>query len=95
MLVLAWVLALAGAVVAYVVSLAGAMRTVPRLSWREALVGVPLPMVAGLIAIVCLVRVQRPSVPMGTLSASLALGVAALTLAFMALTYFGQPGGPM
>jgi hypothetical protein len=41
MRILAWILAIIDATVAYIISLAGAMRTVPQLYWREALVGVP------------------------------------------------------
>ena len=47
MLPLAWLLSILGAVVAFIVSLAGAMKTVPQLPWREAVVGVPLPVLAG------------------------------------------------
>lgn len=96
MLVLAWMFAIVGAIVAYIVSLAGAMRTVPRLYWREALVGVPLPIIAAALALWHLVR---PAVPPATaterpwISASVALVLALLTLLLMAVSYFDQPSG--
>jgi hypothetical protein len=40
MLPFAWICAVLGAILAYIVSLAGAMRTVPQLYWQEALVAV-------------------------------------------------------
>ena len=95
---LAWILALAGAVVAFIVSLAGAMRTVPRLYWREALVGVPLPVVAGALAAWCLFRPIRPPLTDSDrpwFSAGIPLVLALFTLFFMAVTYFDQPSGSM
>ena len=96
MLALAWVLAIAGAIVAYVVSLAGAMKTVPQLPWREAIVALPLPLVAGALAAWCLFRPVRPSgAEPPWIGASIALALAALTLLFMYVSYFDQPNGPM
>jgi hypothetical protein len=96
MLLLAWLVALAGAAVAWIVSLAGAMKTVPRLHWQEAIVGLPLPLLAAALALWCLLR--RPLPPRKEppfIAASLALLLAALTLLFLAITYFDQPEGPL
>jgi len=92
---LAWMLAFGGAILAYIVTLAGAMRTVPRLYWREALVGVPLPLLAGILAGWCLWRpipaggAERP-----WFSAGIPLAIAVLALMLVAVSYFGQPEGP-
>jgi hypothetical protein len=96
MLILAWLAALAGAAVAFVVSLAGAMKTVPRLHWQEAIVGVPLPLLAAALALACLLRAPPPPRTQPPfIAASLALLFAALTLLFLAATYLDQPGGPI
>ncbi|HSB54448.1 MAG TPA: hypothetical protein VLD58_08830 [Gemmatimonadales bacterium] len=96
MLLLAWILAIAGAVVAFVVSLAGAMSSVPQLHWQDAIVAIPLPVLAGSLAAW---RLARPGTPKPAarsgVAAVLPLGLAVLTLLFMAMTYFEQPGGPM
>lgn len=97
MLALAWIFALLGAIVAYVISLAGAMSTVPQLHWQDALVAVPLPVAAAVLAGW---RLQHRAAPPSAtarpwISAALALGLALLTLLFMAESYFDQPGGPM
>ena len=90
-----WIVAIGGAVVAYVVSLAGAMKTVPSLSWREAIVGVPLPVVAGALAAWCLLGPTEPAEREPPwIAASGALLVAAFTLLFLSVSYFDQPGGP-
>jgi len=95
MLAFAWICAVLGAIVAYVISLAGAMSTVPQLHWQDALVAVPLPVVAAALACWRLLHplapgaAQRPWV-----AATLALGLALFTLLFMAEGYFDQPGGP-
>ena len=97
MRVLAWILALVGVILAYIISLAGAMRTVPQLYWREALIGVPLPLVAGALAAWCLFRPARPSQALTErpwISAGVPLVLALLTLLLMAVSYFEQPGGP-
>ena len=93
MLALAWVLAVIGAVMAYIISLAGAMSTVPQLHWQDALVGVPVPVVAAALA---LWRLTHPDSPAEHrwVSATLCLGLGLFTLLFMAETYFNQPGGP-
>ena len=96
MLILAWLLAVAGAVVAFIVSLAGAMQTVPRLHWQEAIVGLPLPLLAAGLALACLLRTPLPprrEPPF--VAASLALLLAFLTLLFLAFTYLEQPSGPI
>ena len=98
MLALTWICAVLGAIVAYIISLAGAMSTVPQLHWQDALVAVPLPVVAAGLAGWRLLHpvfptpatAQRPWI-----SATLALGLAFFTLLFMAESYFDQPGGPM
>ncbi|MBI3798627.1 MAG: hypothetical protein HY268_16890 [Deltaproteobacteria bacterium] len=98
MRVLAWILAIVGAIMAYIISLAGAMRTVPQLYWREALIGVPLPIVAGALAAWCLFRPARPPQAITArpwISAGVPLVLALLTLLPMAVSYFEQPGGPM
>jgi uncharacterized membrane protein len=94
---LAWILAIVGAILAYIISLAGAMRTVPQLYWQEALVGVPLPVVAGALAAWCLFRPTRSPQAITRrpwLSAGAPLVLAILTLLLMAVSYFEQPGGP-
>jgi len=93
MVALAWIVAIAGAGVAYVISLAGAMKTVPSLSWREAIVGVPLPLVAGALAAWCLLRPMRSAQREPPwIAASGALLVAAFTLLLLYISYFDQPG---
>jgi hypothetical protein len=98
MLALAWMLAILGAIVAYVISLAGAMSTVPQLHWQDALVAVPLPVVAAALAAWRLLHpipANPPTAGRPWVSAALALGLALFTLFFMAESYFDQPGGPM
>jgi uncharacterized membrane protein len=89
MRILAWILAIVGAIMAYIISLAGAMRTVPQLYWQEALIGVPLPVVAGALAAWSLFRpVRSPQAIAGRpwISAGAPLVLAILTL----LTEFSQ-----
>ena len=94
MIALAWILAVLGFAVAFVVSLAGAMSTVPQLAWRDALVAVPLPALAALLAAFRLARPPRDRQQRAWIAAGLPLGLAIFTLLFMAQSYFGQPGGP-
>lgn len=97
MLAFAWICAVLGAILAYITSLAGAMRTVPQLYWREALVAVPLPVLAAALASWRLLHpVQPDSASTGRpwISATLALLLALLTLLLIATSYFDQPGGP-
>ena len=95
MLGLAWVLAVVGVMVAYIISLAGAMSTVPQLHWQDALLGVPLPVSAGALDAWCLVRPTRAQTKRPWLAAGLPLALACLALLFMAVSYFDQPGGLM
>ncbi len=95
MLILGWLLAIGGAVVAFIVSLAEAMKTVPRLHWQEAIVALPLPLAATGLALWCLLRKPLPPRQAPVLSASLALLLAFLTLLFLAVSYFEQPDGPL
>jgi hypothetical protein len=97
MLALAWILSVVGVIVAYVISLAGAMSTVPQLHWQDALIGIPLPLTAGTLAAWCLVRPARPpaTATRPWLAAGLPLALACLALLFMAVSYFDQPGGLM
>jgi hypothetical protein len=98
MLGLAWVLAVVGVIVAYIISLAGAMSTVPQLHWQDALLGIPLPVSAGALAAWCLVRpIRRPQTASAPpwIAAGIPLALAFLALLFMAVSYFDQPGGPM
>ena len=93
-LALAWIFAVVGVIVAYVVSLAGAMKTVPSLQWREALVAVPLPSLGAALAAY---RLARPTAAGGArawISAAVALSIALLGLLIIAVSYFDQPGGP-
>ena len=94
MLALSWLLAIAGVLVAYVISLAGAMRTVPELHRQEALVGIPLPIVAAVVAGWCLSTTPAGTTLRRRLSAAAALGLAGLGLLLIAVSYFDQPGGP-
>ena len=97
MVALAWILSIAGAIVAYVVQLAGAMKTVPPLAWREAIGAVPLPAVAAALAAW---RLLRPAAPpdggaaRSWLAAGIPLGLALFALPLLADVYFDQPGGP-
>lgn len=95
MLALSWLFAIAGVVVAYVISLAGAMRTVPELHWQEALFGIPLPIIAALIAGWTLSRTPAATATRPRVSAAAALALAGLGLLLTAVSYFDQPGGPM
>jgi hypothetical protein len=94
---LAWLLSLAGAVVAFIISLAGAMKTVPSLHLGDALIGVPLPVVAATLAGL---RLFGPLRPAGSgkgrplISAGIPLVIAALTMLLLAVSYLDQPGGP-
>ena len=94
MIIIAWILALVGAIVAFIVSLAGAMKTVPQLNWQEAIVGIPLPLVAAAIAAWCLMRTPAEGRNRPLVSAGIPLVVAFLSLLLMAVSYFDQPGGP-
>ena len=95
MLGLSWLLAIAGLVVAYVISLAGAMRTVPQLYWQEALFGIPLPIAAAAIAIWTFATTPRRVSSRRRFSAAAVLALAGLGLLLIAVSYFDQPGGPM
>jgi hypothetical protein len=98
MLALAWILAIVGVIVAYIISLAGAMSTVPQLHWQDAVVGIPLPLSAGVLAAWCLVRPIRRAQAASTrpwIAAGVPFVLAVLALLFMAVSYFDQPGGPM
>jgi len=97
MLIFAWILAIVGAIMAYIISLAGAMRTVPQLYWHEALIGVPLPVVAGALAAWRLfwpTRSPQAITERPWISAGAPLVLAIFTLLLMAVSYFEQPGGP-
>jgi hypothetical protein len=96
MIVLAWILAIVGALIAYVITLAGAMRSVPQLYWREALVAVPLPILTAALALWCLVKPGSAASDVGPrpwVAAGVPLAVALLTLILIATSYFDQPGG--
>lgn len=97
MLALAWVLSVVGVIVAYIISLAGAMSTVPQLHWQDALLGIPLPLTAGALAAWCLARPtgSQATTTRPWLAAGLPLALACLALLFMAVSYFDQPGGLM
>jgi Mg/Co/Ni transporter MgtE len=98
MVALTWILAIAGMIVAWIVSLAGAMKTVPRLPWREALVGVPLPVVAAALAtwrVVQLADSSQATSLRSWIAVGIPLGLAMLALLLMAVSYFEQPGGPI
>jgi len=90
MLALAWLFSIVGFIVSYIISLAGAMRTVPRLYGHEAVQGVPLPLVAGLLAGWCLLRPQPPA-ERPWISAGIPLALAILALLIVAVSYFDQP----
>ena len=98
MLALAWLFAIVGLVATWVVGLAGAMKTVPRLEWREAIVGLPLPLLAIGLAAWCLYRPIRPGDPRTErpwIAAGIPLALALLALLILAVSYFDQPAGPM
>jgi len=98
MLALAWVFAIVGLVTTWIVGLAGAMKTVPRLEWREAIVAVPLPLLAIGLAVWCLSRPIPPDGPRTDrpwIAAGIPLAVALLALLILAVSYLDQPGGPM
>lgn len=95
MAVLAWILALLGFVVGYIVTLAGAMKTVPSLSWKEMLFGLPLSIIAAALAGM---RLFGPLAEGATSRPWLAFGIpfviAILSLLQVIGTYLTQPGGP-
>lgn len=95
MAVLAWILAILGFIVGYIVTLAGAMKTVPSLSWKEALFGLPISLIAAGIAGT---RMLGP-LPGGVtsrpwLAFGIPLAIAILSLLQVIGTYLSQPGGP-
>ena len=97
MIAFAWLLSIAAVVWAYIVSLAGAMRTVPRLYWGEAMTAVPLPLVAGTLAAWCMLRPIHPpqtEADRPFIAAGIPLLLAVLALLIVAVSYLDQPGGP-
>jgi hypothetical protein len=95
MAILSWILAIVGFVVGYIVTLAGAMKTVPSLSWKEALFGLPLSLIAAIMAGLKLFGplpegvTSRPWLAFG-----IPLAIAILSLLQVIGTYLSQPGGP-
>ena len=90
---LAWLAALAGAALAFIVSFASGMKTVPSMSIGEMLVGVPLPVVALAVAvpgIVACMRAQRVGRAIGAFGVPAALALLGLLVAVG--SYIGQPG---
>lgn len=93
--VIAWLAALAGVALAFLVSFASGMKTVPSMSVGEMLVGVPLPLLALVIALpgaVAYVRAQRVGRAIGAFGVPAALGALGLVIAVG--SWLGQPGGP-
>jgi hypothetical protein len=95
-IVLSWIAALAGLLVGFVVSLVGAMKAVPVLHWQEALVAVPLPVLAIVLAGSRFSSVPTASFPSRPrwLAAGVPILLGVLTLLHVANSYFDQPGGP-
>lgn len=95
MAILTWILAILGFVVGYIVTLAGAMKTVPSLSWKEMLFGLPLSLIAAALAGLRMFgplpegATGRPWIAFG-----IPFAIAVLSLLQVIGTYFTQPGGP-
>ena len=95
MTIIAWIVALVGAALAWVISLAGAMSTVPRLTLGGALAGVPLPLLAILFGALSLARHRVDGIPLRAMvGAGIPIALGILTLLYMFLSYWYQPGGP-
>jgi hypothetical protein len=90
--VFGWLLAIAGFAVAFVVTLAGAMKSVPRLTAGEALVGLPLPILALAVSIFALVGAMRAKKTLQAVLAVIPAGIALVTLFIVAASYLMQPG---
>lgn len=87
----AWILSIIGFVVAFIIALAGAMRSVPRLSLTEAAVGVPVPLIAAAVAAYALVGATRNKKTVRAVLAIIPLGLSLLTLLFIFATWLARP----
>ncbi len=96
MIVLAWFAALAGLVVGFTATLVGAMKSIPVMHWQEALIAVPLPVLAIVLASLRFFSVPTFSQPQRPrwLAAGLPILFGVLTLLFVAASYFNPPVGP-
>lgn len=92
MMILVWILAVVGALWGMIVCLAGGMKTVPALSISEALMAVPLPLIAlGLAGWRLYQVVQAKGETGAMIGNALPALLSALTLLGVLACYLGQP----
>lgn len=93
MTIASWIVSILGFCIAFVVSLAGAMKSVPRLSVGEALAGVPVALLGLILSLVVARRylLARQHARLFFL-AGIPLAISALALFIVAGSYFYQPG---
>ena len=84
MLFLAWIFAVLGAVIGWIIGLADAMTSGPRPDPGAALWGLPLPALAILLAGAHLRKVKREQRPAASLGSVLPILIALMTLAMLA-----------
>lgn len=93
MTIAAWITSILGFAIAFVLSLAGAMKTVPMLSAGEALAGVPVALLGLLLSLNVVYRhMQARRHARMILLGGIPLAIAALALFIVYAGYFHQPG---
>ena len=91
-IVLSWLMAVTGVVWAWIISLAGAMKTVPSMSFGAALMTLPIPLAALALAATVAADARRGAVPRATLwLIGPVFALVALAVFIGVASYFGQP----
>jgi hypothetical protein len=91
-IVLSWLMAIAGVVWAWIISLASAMKTVPSMSLGAALMTLPIPLLAAALAATVAADVRRGAAPRTTLwLIGPVFALVALAVLIGVGSYFGQP----
>ena len=91
LLFLTWVLAVLGAGMSFVVSLAGGMKAIPSLSLGEAALAFPLPLAAIVCAVAAYMLGMRLETPPSLWRIVPPVIISLLSLAFIILVYLTQP----
>lgn len=91
LLILAWVFAVLGAGMSFVVSLAGGMKAIPYLSLGEAALAFPLPLAAIACAVAAYMLGMRLETPPSLWRIVPPVIISLLSLAFVILVYLDQP----